>query len=689
VPMNSYAYRTPGVYFEWSDNPPPGIGLRRTDVAGFVGIAARGPLRQAVKVTSENQFTTVFGPPIAQGYLAYAVNGFFENGGRTCWVVRVADPALAECAALDLPDGRVPLPGDGPLPSPLRLVAVSPGVWGRGVDVAVLPAGAARFTLILRGRDGAQEIWRDLSLDEDDARAVVRVLNDDQSGSVFVRAEVRPAPAGVRLPAEPARPARFSGRLTGGQDGLAPSVTLPDQAGNAALRLIAATPGAFGVAPIATVSDVAGDRFSLTLRWPDGRIETWPGLSTRRPFEAAGRRSRSADAEATLNREVVGSRLVIARDLLPPPRSPAEEQNQRPRRLVEGDFAFAGGLSPGLIGGWEERAGQRHGLALLETVDEVSIVAIPDIMPKPFLLPGEPAPPPFRCDVLDAEPPPPSPRDTPREFAPAFGDGAIDELQRALIAHCARMQDRVAVLDPPGPETTVPQMREWRRGVSSRYAAVYYPWLGVPDPLRLSGLLRQVPPSGHVAGVYAREDRRVGVHKPPANAALAAAHDLSRAIDDAVHGDLNERGINVIRPYPGRGLRVAGARTLADPRTEAEWRYVNVRRLLIAIEEAIAEDLAWTTFEPNNQDLWREVDRLVRAFLDQLWRRGVLDGATAEEAYFVRCDESTNPPPDIDAGRLTCEVGVRPPWPAEFVVVRIGRTQGGVTIDEEMGARNG
>ena len=219
----------------------------------------------------------------------------------------------------------------------------------------------------------------------------------------------------------------------------------------------------------------------------------------------------------------------------------------------------------------------------------------------------------------------------------------------------------------------------WRNQFDTRYGALYFPWLRVPDPLQLEGILRSVPPSGHVAGIYARGDLRLGVHKPPANEELEGVKDVQVEVDDISHGALNDVGVNVIRTYRGRGVRVAGARTLSS---DAEWRYVNVRRLLIMIEEALDEQTQWTVFEPNNPDLWRQMDRVARSFLQRLWRRGMLDGATPEEAYSVRCDEATNPPQETDAGRMICEIGVLPPWPAEFVVVRIGKTEGGTEILE-------
>jgi phage tail sheath protein FI len=235
------------------------------------------------------------------------------------------------------------------------------------------------------------------------------------------------------------------------------------------------------------------------------------------------------------------------------------------------------------------------------------------------------------------------------------------------------------VLDVRLTDTTPDLAAFLREAFDTSYAALYYPWLRVPDPLRLEGGLRTVPPSGSVAGIYARVDRRVGVHRPPANEPLEGVKALAVDTDDIAHGHLNERGVNVIRVFNGVGIRVAGARTLSS---ESEFRYVNVRRLLLMIEEAIDEGTQWTVFEPNGLEAWIEVDRVVRVFLDSLWRRGMLDGATPDEAYLVRCDETTNPPEARDEGRLECVVGVQPPWPAEFVVVRIGKTEGATEIRE-------
>jgi hypothetical protein len=211
-------------------------------------------------------------------------------------------------------------------------------------------------------------------------------------------------------------------------------------------------------------------------------------------------------------------------------------------------------------------------------------------------------------------------------------------------------------------------------------AALYHPWVAVADPLRLTGLVRFIPPSGHVAGMFARVDRLRGVHKPPANELLEGVYDLSLSIDDEAHGRMNSAGVNAIRIVPGRGTLVLGARTLSD---DVRWRYVNVRRLFSMIEEALDGQMQWVVFEPNNPQLWRHIDRAIRGFLERLFRAGMLDGETSDDAYYVRCDETTNPPERTDMGQVLCVIGIQPPYPAEFVIVRIGVTRSGIQIEEK------
>ena len=281
---------------------------------------------------------------------------------------------------------------------------------------------------------------------------------------------------------------------------------------------------------------------------------------------------------------------------------------------------------------------------------------------------------------------PPVP-EIPVEFAPQFNTATIQRLQATLISHCETLRDRFAILDMPLSKVSHSIHRQrlidWREQFESRYAALYYPWLQIPDPLRLNGLLRAIPPSGYIAGSYAGSDRRSGVHQPPANTSLEGVKNLSATLNESLQGDLNQHNINVIRAYNGRGIRVAGARTLSH---ESQWRYINVRRLIIMIASAIEEQTQWLVFEPNSPTLHSAIDRAVRSLLQDLWQRGMLQGGVAEEAYYVRCDNDTNPPEEIDRGRVICEIGINPPWPAEFVIVRIGKTEGGLEILPEGGS---
>jgi phage tail sheath protein FI len=267
----------------------------------------------------------------------------------------------------------------------------------------------------------------------------------------------------------------------------------------------------------------------------------------------------------------------------------------------------------------------------------------------------------------------------------AYQRGAIDidavqAVQVAMITHCELMGDRMAILDPPpglGPQ----QVKEWRMdkaGYDSKYAALYYPWFTVVDPL--TGTNVPVPPSGHIAGVWARNDDTRGVHKAPANEVVRGALGLTTQLTKNEHDLLNPTGINCIRAFPGRGIRVWGARTLSS---EAEWRYLNVRRLFNYLEESILSGTQWVVFEPNDDALWARIRRTISAFLVNEWRKGALFGLTPDEAFYVKCDRETNPAEGIDAGQVVCEVGVAPVKPAEFVIFRLAQFSGGTSLVNE------
>ncbi|MFF4874596.1 MULTISPECIES: phage tail sheath subtilisin-like domain-containing protein [unclassified Micromonospora] len=211
----------------------------------------------------------------------------------------------------------------------------------------------------------------------------------------------------------------------------------------------------------------------------------------------------------------------------------------------------------------------------------------------------------------------------------------------------------------------------------SEFGAFYYPWLRVRDPI--SGELELTPPSGHLAGIWARTDALRGVHKAPANEPVRGAVDLGYLVTRPEHDVLNPKGVNVIRYFAGEGIRVWGARTLAAE--ASEWRYLNVRRLSIAIEQAIANGTRWMVFEPNDFTLWRSIRRDIGAFLTRVWRDGALLGRSPEEAFFVKCDEETNPSEVRDAGMVIAHIGIAVVKPAEFVVFKLSQWAGGTETE--------
>jgi phage tail sheath protein FI len=266
----------------------------------------------------------------------------------------------------------------------------------------------------------------------------------------------------------------------------------------------------------------------------------------------------------------------------------------------------------------------------------------------------------------------------------AYQNGMLDDeglkaVQLAMIAHCELMGDRVAIIDAP-PGLNAQQVKTWRvdgAGYDSKYATLYWPWIKVMNPL--AGRAEFMPPSGHVAGIWARNDDTRGVHKAPANEVVRGVISLETQITKGEHDQLNPVAVNCIRSFPGQGIRIWGARTLSS---DPEWRYLNVRRLFNFIEESILQGTNWVVFEPNDPKLWDSVKRTVTMFLRRVWRDGALFGRTPAEAFFVKCDEENNPPENRDAGILTVEIGVSPVKPAEFVVFRISQFAGGAGLEE-------
>jgi uncharacterized protein len=291
---------------------------------------------------------------------------------------------------------------------------------------------------------------------------------------------------------------------------------------------------------------------------------------------------------------------------------------------------------------FEGDVARRRGMGGLAAVDEITMVVMPDIMTL------------------------------------ASDDGGDDvqlrDLQGKMISHCENAGDRMAILDAP-PNLLPQEVLEWRMntaGYDSKFAALYYPWIEVMNPLTNQPIM--VPPSGHVAGLWCRTDASRGVHKAPANEVVMGANGLGFQITQAEQGGLNKVGINCIRAFPGRGIRVWGARTMSS---DPEWRYINVRRLFNYVSESIMEGTQWSVFEPNDEKLWIQLRIAASNFLTRVWNDGALFGSTPDQAFYVKCDSETNPPEVIEAGQVICEIGISPVKPAEFVIFRLSQFSGG------------
>ncbi len=255
-----------------------------------------------------------------------------------------------------------------------------------------------------------------------------------------------------------------------------------------------------------------------------------------------------------------------------------------------------------------------------------------------------------------------------------FGESVAASVNQALISHAeARRSYRIAVLDTPQ-NLELDGVRTLKGKIDSKHAALYYPWVRVANPLAATDPTQpteiDLPPSGHVCGIYARNDVQRGVWKAPANETVTGALGLQRSVNFGEQELLNPLGINCIRALPNRGIRVWGARTISS---DPEWKYVNIRRYFLYLESSIDRGTQWAVFEPNGEALWANIRTTISDFLYNEWVNGALLGANPKEAFFVRCDRSTMTQNDLDNGRLVCLIGVAAIKPAEFVIFRIGQ----------------
>jgi uncharacterized protein len=296
--------------------------------------------------------------------------------------------------------------------------------------------------------------------------------------------------------------------------------------------------------------------------------------------------------------------------------------------LTATDFRGTLGTLPGLPPDDADLLGQGRGLAALVTIDEVAILMAPDEV-----------------------------QTTPD----------LSQVTRDVIIQCETLKDRFAIVSAKQAAGAIETIGP---PVDTKYAAFYYPWIKVYDPTIND--MRLIPPTGHIGGIYARTDIERGVHKAPANSVMVNASNLQLPVTKADQDILNPKHVNCLRDFSadGRGIRVWGARTMSS---DPEWKYVNVRRLFIFIEESIDEGTQWVVFEPNDESTWAAVRRNITSFLISVWRSGALMGQTQDEAFFVRCDRTTMTQDDIDNGRLICYIGIAPVKPAEFVIFRISQ----------------
>jgi phage tail sheath protein FI len=298
------------------------------------------------------------------------------------------------------------------------------------------------------------------------------------------------------------------------------------------------------------------------------------------------------------------------------------------------NVAAEGGLDPTPDDFIGLQGTEARGLQALESIDDIDLVVAPDLMFH------------YRRSIGFQEP------------------AHVLAVQRAMVEHCERLHDRFCLLDPL-PGHNLEEVLRWRAGFDSSHASFYFPWIKVRKG---EEVLAPIPPSGHIAGMIARNDRQEGVHRAPANQPLQGLVDVAQRVRKRQRDHAFDNRVNTLVPFPGRGIRIWGARTLSS---DPAFVQINVRRLMILIRKSVEKYAQWVVFEPNEPTLWKRIIRSVDVFLGDLWKQGALVGTAQDEAYYVKCDEETNPPEARDVGELLCEIGISPVKPAEFIVVRI------------------
>lgn len=621
----------------------------RTDIAGFVGIAERGPIGRPVSIETVRQFESIFGSYIGGGYLAYQVRAFFENGGRRCRVVRVAsdDPEQGAIAAsLDIPGSAG---GVG-----VSLRASSEGSWGNGLMIALSPS--RRVETLTRPGTGSAESSFVVAPAGFAAGLLVRLEQPGVPAVLRVVAAVDPSAS--RLYWIHPNPERRHPRhrvLTGFDPNLPIHIEVIEY------------------------DLLVRDRGRLVAVYD--RLSLVPEAARSIASRLAAPDYERDDAVTSAPHPVMAILSNLAPDALPDPLAIMAGQfralsggRDGLMRLAPADFM---GEAPDPRDDEARRRKKSRGLAALADAEDVSILAVPDILIQP-VLPPEILPVPTIIDpCAPCGAPDPVATPIPKaeiELPPVFDESAIYQVQMAMIAQCEALRDRVALIDPPFASARdyrqgIAPVQAWRSCFDSAFGALYFPWLAVPDPLGVAPV-RLVPPSGAVAGQMAATDLAAGVHKAAANDPLSWTQFASIAVDEASHGLLNGLGINVIRAGQGRALRILGARTLSS---DPDYRFFPVRRLICMLRRALDRGTQWAVFEPNDVETRLTLTNGLAGFLTGLWRRGALAGTTPDGAFRIRCDEGNNPPSARANGKLLAEIAVAPSIPFEFIILKLGR----------------
>ena len=638
----------PGVYVEEIELPGPIAGVG-TSTAAIVGPAKDGPIGQPTLVTTPTQFTQTFGDHITapRRYASHAVDGFFLNGGTMLYFVRVGTAARA---SRNLPDPA----GE----TAVVVTAKQEGTGGNSIEVEVEAAHRANVNVsraesALAGDGAAADHATAEVADASGFRPDDVVILDDGAGTTEVATVASTdtasnvltlkAPLTNAFAAGTVRLNDFGGRdgfrvddSTGIEPGSYLRITQVDSTGNtiedpAVVKSV--------------LSNFATDTHRITLE--GGLNNTYRMAAADNPVTVetqeftlrVTRPGEGTEVQAELAMDPRHSRYFASAATfthvdvtLADPPSPTAPIGNIPDDLAASSLENGANDDLAAIGS----AQYKEGIDALRRVEDVNIICVPD-------------------------------------------DTGLD-VQGHLLTHCADL-NRFAVLDPkanahPTKSDGIKAQRD-QLSAEKGHGALYYPRIMIAD--RANGRLT-IPPSGHIAGLYARTDQAKGVHKAPANEQLRGVLGLEQKLNETEQGFLNDQSINVLRNVPGRGFRVWGARTVAP---STQWRYVNVRRLVTFVERSLIAGTQGVVFEPNNLALWEQIKRIVNAFLTGVWRDGALFGATPQDAFRVRVDEELNPPTSRALGLLLIEVVLFPTTPAEFIVFRIIQEPGGpVTLEE-------